>query len=493
MRPEVRQELKALCTGATLSTLFFYPLIEALESNRYYLQWQQRDNLELALAGIVLALLSACAEWLIARRASPRVRLLGRLMLLVVPLMSLVAALLRVLDPEGVALQKMNWLVPLLSISGLGTLLLVSMSRRVCSVLANGVSRGLLILCPISLIFLWTVLHLAELSSLRARPPRPGADPTHLGPPASVVGIYILVFDELSYHFVYDSNAQIRESLVNLSSLARTSSHYHNATSPGESTLRSLTGLLALRRGFSVRIAGEQLLEDTGSGPAPLDMSGPSTLAGMVRQLGFRMEIFGWYNPYCDLLAGAADLCRSVSMYNVASAADRFSILHPLLTTVNIWPHQLPTGLAKNPVALAYHKDMLRLLTEAASSPARERRPLVRLVHFNIAHGPFIGACSGFGCDPFDPTDANYLAQLTRVDEAIGTVRAALEQAHTWDQSVIVVTSDHEFRRRTPPAEYAHVPLIVKRQGQLEREDVVQDTQTETVIAQIVRAYRVRP
>lgn len=136
---------------------------------------------------------------------------------------------------------------------------------------------------------------------------------------------------------------------------------------------------------------------------------------------------------------------------------------------------------------------MLQLLTGAAASPVEDSRPLLRLVHFNIAHGPFLGACGGWACNPFDPSEANYLAQLARVDEAIGKVRAALERSHVWDRSTIVILSDHEFRRRTTAAEYTHVPLIAKRQGQVERRDITEDARAEAVVADLVRTFRIRP
>ena len=490
MKLEARPLLKALLAGATLSTLFFYPLIDALASNPYYLHWQGRDSLELGLAGLALALLFGCGEWVVARRSSPRARLLGRLALLAVPLMSSISALLRGLDPDSVSARQLSGMVPVLGAGGLAAMVLATMSRRASSFLAAAVFRAMLVLSPVSLIFLWYILPLSGRTSPRVLSTEP-AGSVRLERPAMATGVYVLVFDEFSYDFLYDEKAQIRESLSNLSSLARIATHYHHASSPGASTLPSLMGLLAARRDVPLRIAGRQLVEDTASGPAHPDLSGPSTLVGMARQRGFRTEVFGWYNPYCDLLAGAVDACRSVSMYNMASAGDHFAIWHPVATTVNMWPHQWPTGLAKNPVAVAYHRTMLRLFTDVAVSPVPDTRPVLRLVHFNIAHGPFLGDCGGIGCNPFDPSDANYLAQLSRVDEVIGTVRAALEEARAWDQSVIAVLSDHEFRRRTPAAEHTHVPLIVKLQAQMERADVQQDTRAETALADLVRTFRV--
>jgi hypothetical protein len=79
------------------------------------------------------------------------------------------------------------------------------------------------------------------------------------------------------------------------------------------------------------------------------------------------------------------------------------------------------------------------------------------------------------------------------VNEVIGKVRAALERSHVWDRSAIVILSDHEFRRRTMPAEHTHVPLIAKRQGQVDRLDINEDARAETVVADLVRAYRIRP
>ncbi len=132
---------------------------------------------------------------------------------------------------------------------------------------------------------------------------------------------------------------------------------------------------------------------------------------------------------------------------------------------------------------------MLALLTEAATAPSVGRRPVLRVVHFNIAHGPFLGACRGVFCDPFEPSDEHYLAQLARVDEVVGRVRASLERAGVWEGSAVAILSDHEFRRRTPAAEHAHVPLLMKRPGQRARVDVWGEVRTEVVVGELVRAF----
>jgi hypothetical protein len=142
---------------------------------------------------------------------------------------------------------------------------------------------------------------------------------------------------------------------------------------PGGSTLPALTGLLALRRDLSLGGPppnnGDEIVGNNGAEPARSALTGPSSLVGLARAQGFRVEVYGWYNPYCDLLAGSLDACRSVSMYNTASVADHFAIWHPVTTTFNLWPHQWPTGLAKNPVAVSYHRAMLQILSDSARIP----------------------------------------------------------------------------------------------------------------------------
>jgi len=486
------RRVTALCVGSTLSTFFFYPLLAAFDSGPYYLQWRLRDTWELAAAGVGLALLCAAVESRLSRATSARVRWVGRVALAAVPVVSFASTLGRgVLAGDQIITPRVQAFAPFAVVVLLWAIAAVTYSAHRAARFAYVLSQSFLVLSPIVFVFLLTGFRMTLASTghtgWEGRPADVLRAPSTRRP---APGIFVLLFDELSYRFLYQGERSIGSSLKHLSGFERTATAYHAATSPASSTIGAVVGLLTSRRGMSLRPEGRRLVEVHGDESIPVDFTGPSTLVGLARARGFRVEVFGWYNPYCELFGDQVDACRAVSMYNTASADDRFSLWHPFATTFNLWPHQWPTGMAKNPAALAYHRAMLDLLTRAASTPTVGERPVLRLVHFNIAHGPFLGACRGVWCDPFEPSDENYRAQLGHVDETVGRVRTALEQAGLWEASVVVVLSDHELRRRAPAAEHAHVPLIVKAAGQTTGRAVWDPVQTEVVLREAVQAFR---
>ena len=75
----------------------------------------------------------------------------------------------------------------------------------------------------------------------------------------------------------------------------------------------------------------------------------------------------------------------------------------------------------------------------------------------------------------------------------MGTIRAALERDGIWNGSAFVMLSDHELRRRTTPANYPHIPLIVKAPDQMTRIDVADPVKAEIVVADVVRSFSARP
>ena len=51
----------------------------------------------------------------------------------------------------------------------------------------------------------------------------------------------------------------------------------------------------------------------------------PDALFATARRLGYRTEMAGYYLPYCSLLGGLVDACRSLSFYNVVERRTRAS------------------------------------------------------------------------------------------------------------------------------------------------------------------------
>jgi hypothetical protein len=122
------------------------------------------------------------------------------------------------------------------------------------------------------------------------------------------------------------------------------------------------------------------------------------------------------------------------------------------------------------------HKDMKQdVLTLVTHRPDN----IFAVVHYPLPHGPWIYDEKGEFCGPEQAVYAwsyaeGYEHNLIALDRFIGEVMAAMTRAGRFDDSLIILTSDHTYRadpklkecRSADPIR--HVPLMVKlpRQSQ---------------------------
>lgn len=478
-----------LWRGLALTSLFFYPLASAANAQVYYLFWCPRHTLELAVAFAILAAGFSLAVWATDRMRSHRSAALVLLIVMALPVLSFVTELLRAL-PWRQALRDFAALPSTRVV--LGALALVGVAGLVAFPrVARAALRGALwVLSPV------TIVVVVALVRLGFTPDAPHAHPPPIRPAESPAesNVVVLLFDELSYSFLY-LGREIDPRYPNIAALGARSIHYHAATAPGGETLFSLLGYIGGRRFGSLAVVGDALLEARPDGSRrPLDLDTRDNLFRAARRRGFRTELVGNYLPYCRLLPTSLDTCRAFSLYNSASLAASFSAAHPIITTLMLWPHQFPSGLLKNP-AYAEHQRRMVAETEAlAFGPMRAGRPVLRFAHFSIPHVPFVFDRSGYRFDGrYDPVTANdgaYRRQIDYVDVEVGRLLRLLETDPAWSRTTVVVLSDHEFRARVSRDEVSHVPLIVRPVGGCDRADIDAPVRAEEILSYLVIANR---
>jgi sulfatase-like protein len=216
----------------------------------------------------------------------------------------------------------------------------------------------------------------------------------------------------------------------------------------------------------------------------------PDGLFSTARALGFRTEVAGYYLAYCGLLGDIVDACRSLSFYNVSSARSGFSPINPVLTTLILWPRQFPFGLFKNRSFAVHQYGLVASLTDFATRPMRNDRPLFRFVHFSVPHLPFVFSDNGYD-PPFDPLrtvpDTEYVKQLRYVDRLLGNLLATLRRSGRYDATSIVVFADHGYRFGGRERDPLHVPFLVKTPHQDRRVDVAAAQAGERLLKDVVR------
>ncbi len=473
--------------GFAVAGLFFYPLGVALVSSAFYLQWQLRDGVEMAVAWIVIAVPLGAAVFHVWGRSThaAAATLLG---VSVVPLASFAAGLARQMPFDD--LLKGAWEGQSMAIgmpAGI-TLLAAAVFVRSPAAFSRWLRRLLIVLSPVSLVVLAALITSASnrsaLTALSRRPPSPAASE------ASCPPILALLFDELSFSYLYDTDVRVRPEFPAIGALASSAVNYSCAEAPSEETLVSLPALLAGRRVRDIRVENDRLFELTADGRlVAFSATDGNGLFATARRLGFTTEMAGYYLPYCELLGDLVDTCRSLSFYNVSTVRGGFSPTNAVLTTFVLWPRQFPFGVFKNLAFGPLQRALVEDTADFARRPMTEAPPLFRFVHFSVPHLPFV-----FGPDGYDPPlnplrtspDTQYVRQLQYVDRLVGDILGAMRASGLYESSTVVLLSDHGFRFGGREKRQLQIPFIVKMPHQRGRIDMVSPVRGETLLTHVL-------
>jgi hypothetical protein len=200
--------------------------------------------------------------------------------------------------------------------------------------------------------------------------------------------------------------------------------------------------------------------------------------------------LYGWLHPYCELLEGSLDQCRSFSIANYGSVEGSFSLLSPVFSDLIILPAQPPFALLRNPVCSRFQRRLVSLTYESTVAAFDVSAPLFVFVHFSIPHLPFVFDGERFAPppDPFLQAVPNYERQLGHVDYLFGRLLDDLARRGRLDGSYVALLSDHGYRALYPGRKARRVPLVVKRAFQRARVDVDARFATEHVLRVLLDA-----
>jgi hypothetical protein len=482
-----RRRLAALSAwlGMALAALFLYPLAVALDSDLAYMQWQARDTIEAVAAFVLLSVVFGALVAAVWRR-SGYLSTVALIAIAALPLLSFLAGLSRQLPFEDALIgawenRLLRYGLPVAAAATLAGLFLLMPAT-----FDRWLRRGLLAVSFVAFVVLLTFTSAAATDHVpvsfdRAAAPR--------GDRPACPSIVALLFDELSFAYVYDGG-EIRQEFPALRRLSAIATNYLDVRAPADETLVALPAYLAARHIERVSIERQKWQELTPDGQGrPLDLQAPDSLFGTARRLGLTTEIGGYYLPYCALLADAADVCRSLSFYNASAPEARFSPFHPILTTLVMWPRQFPFGLVKSPAFAQVQRGLVNALDAFARRPLPPGRPVFRFVHFSVPHLPFTFDASGYNpsLNPLRTSpDTGYVRQVQFVDRLLGRMITEMDRAGTFENAMLIVFADHGFRFGGRERDPLHVPFIVKRPRQRVRVDVTGTQRGELLLQQLV-------
>lgn len=270
-----------------------------------------------------------------------------------------------------------------------------------------------------------------------------------------------VIFDEMDYAMSMGPDAK-RSQLPNFMRLGARSVSASNAYSPGMSTLYSIPSLLMGKpvSGYEVVPQIQVHLRDN---------EGKTLAFGVTDSLFEKLpggpanaSVLGFYHPYCKVLPGLQS-CHSTYLGNAGRWFDSlvffsetiFSALRHVKWCIQYMPE--PLLFQFDPMYRASSNVLSRL-----DSTMANKNSSLDFIHLNLPHLPNVYV-QRLLQQPTGNDKDGYAQNLIGADMVLARIIAELEVQAKQQEILLVVSSDHWLRSRSPLSE--RVPFMVWKVG----------------------------
>jgi hypothetical protein len=513
--------VKDAITALSLSNLYFLPAwryaLYSLDPHGYHLEepsmW--RNSIGLMLDVLLLAALLWVSYTFARRLRQERLLALGRWVFLFAVVVSLDGV--RGQFPDHLTARaliavvgKPSFIALIVGISFLSVFTLARHSRRVIS----GARMIVLILSPFALM----TFSQAAWSLMKSRPAnaaakiKSAADAGNKTRPATRV--LWIIFDEFDYRVAFAARPSSVE-LPEFDRLRAESIMATNAYPPAIVTMLSIPALVTGRLVTEARASNyNELMIKFDGASERVGWSTQPNVFSRTREIGGAAAVVGWYHPYCRVIGGDLTRCLFTGLvYENELDVRNQSIPQSMLKhfriaglTAPMVHYVLPESLKSDlkfdlkfdhksdKWKVAYIESMKRIAQEGAAAATDSAISLI-MIHFPAPHFPYV-----YDRRKDDITfegGVNYFDNLEFVDRTFRDLRRVMERAGWWDDTVVLVSSDHwwkfyqwqgiqplteEEKSATSEVIDYRVPFMLKLKRQ--RENVIYNPPFNTVLSQ---------
>jgi hypothetical protein len=278
-------------------------------------------------------------------------------------------------------------------------------------------------------------------------------------PPHSPRVVWI-VFDEMDQRLTFD----VRPARLPLPELDRIRAEAlvaNHVTPTADWTVIALPSLLSGRIYGAAELIDARTLHVTPEGSSEvLNWRDQPNIFKQARALGYNAEIVGWHHPYCRILGNQMAGC-----FAMPSGHPTHALLRETTAAEDgVWK---TTGFLFK-LQLENVRDLFRRNSEAASENLKDRylqrrqqrqyfemrdrtyraavdpRVGLLVLHLPVPHPYAFYNRLERSFNLNAPID--YFDNLALADRTVGELRLALEQARLWDDTTLLITSDHGLR-----------------------------------------------
>ena len=269
-----------------------------------------------------------------------------------------------------------------------------------------------------------------------------------------------IIFDELDYRLAF----QGRPGNIDLQNFDRFKSQAIFATkgmSHSKNTEEAIPSFLTGKLVQQAEPLGPAILrlkfDDPGE-PQSVSWIKQANIFSQAYTRGASIGIIGLYHPYCRLFLSQYAFCSWYALNTYAPQAST-SVLQEMTSQL-----KGITPVSRRLNAISTYNDMLDTSSKVVEDP---RYDFV-YIHASVPHGPDIYNSLKKDFTVFNLAKAGYFDNLLLADKFLGEIRKHMEDANLWDSSVVLITSDHEWRHvyLYDNRRVRKIPFLLKMPGQ---------------------------
>ncbi len=272
------------------------------------------------------------------------------------------------------------------------------------------------------------------------------------------------IFDELDQRLTFEERPDDLE-IPALKGLKEKGFYATAAKAPEDETILSMPAFLA---GEKIKSATPKAIDELKLKSADADeefsWGDKKNIFDRVNERDGKTALSGVFLPYCRIIQDSLDFCSWQPFGTVKHNTD-YGIFEAMLT-------QFRAPFAISPFnqrqhAMDVHKE---IYNDAVNLVKKDELNLV-LVHWSIPHYPWIydREQEDFSRWNYD-LERGYYDNLALVDKTIADMKAAMQEANTWDNTHLIVSSDHPWRMHLFPTyddKYDdRIPFLVRFAGE---------------------------
>lgn len=267
------------------------------------------------------------------------------------------------------------------------------------------------------------------------------------------------IFDELDQRMTFEERPDGFKA-SELDSIKEKSFYATEAYAPGLETVISMPSFIIGEKIEKTKPKATDELKLISKESESFMWSEKENIFDKIKDMGGKSALTGVFLPYCRVIEDSLDLCSWQPFGTVEHKGE--------LGLFKIMSHQFLSSLSSSPFnqrqhAIEVHKSIYNDAKKLVSDPSLK----LVLVHWSIPHYPFIYDRKNEDFSNFNyDMNKGYYDNLALVDRTLKDMRKIMEEAGTWDNTHLIISSDHPWRMNLFPT-YDEVydkriPFLVK-------------------------------